>query len=54
MANPDKRLSANVPGDLYLAPPHEGTFLDCAGRDPGRLRIARYLDPVVPGAEVHP
>ncbi|WP_433516712.1 amidase [Nonomuraea sp. CA-143628] len=47
-------MAHNNPGDLYLAPPHEGTFLACAGRDPGRLRIARYARPVVPGADVHP
>ncbi|NUP66317.1 MAG: amidase [Nonomuraea sp.] len=47
-------MAHNEPGDLYLAPHHEGTFLACAGRDPGRLRIARYADPVVPGAEVDP
>lgn len=47
-------MSHNVPGDLYLAPPAEGTFLAHAGREPGRLRIARFADPVVPGAEVDP
>lgn len=47
-------MAHNMPGDLYLAPPHEGTFLECARREPGRLRIARYADPVVPEAEVHP
>ncbi|GAA3103649.1 hypothetical protein GCM10020001_021190 [Nonomuraea salmonea] len=45
-------MAHNVPGDLYLAPPHEGTFLSCAFREPGRLRIARYAEPVVPEAEV--
>lgn len=47
-------MAHNVPGDLYVAPPAEGTFLAHAGREPGRLRIARYADPVVPGAEVDP
>lgn len=47
-------MAHNNPGDLYLAPPHEGTFLACATRDPGRLRIARYAKPVVPEAEVDP
>ncbi|MEU7896440.1 amidase [Nonomuraea sp. NPDC049152] len=46
-------MAHNTPGDLYLAPPHEGTFLECAAREPGRLRIARYATPVVEGAEVH-
>ncbi|MEV4800715.1 amidase family protein [Nonomuraea sp. NPDC049421] len=45
-------MAHNAPGDLYLAPPHEGTFLSCAFREPGRLRIARYAEPVVPEAEV--
>jgi amidase len=26
-------------GDPYWAPPYEGTFLEAAGRDPGRLRV---------------
>ncbi|GAA2401895.1 amidase [Nonomuraea africana] len=47
-------MAHNNPGDLYLAPPHEGTFLACATREPGRLRIARYAEPVVPGTQVHP
>ncbi|WP_219464165.1 amidase [Nonomuraea rhizosphaerae] len=47
-------MTHNTPGDLYLAPPHEGTFLAHASRDPDRLRIARYARPVVPGAEVDP
>ncbi|WP_214109686.1 amidase [Acrocarpospora catenulata] len=42
-------------GDLYWAPPPAlGSFSAYVGRDPGRLRIARYIDPVVPTAEVHP
>ncbi|GGO78715.1 amidase [Nonomuraea cavernae] len=47
-------MAHNSPGDTFLAPRHEGTFLERVGRDPGRLRVARYADPVVPGAEVHP
>lgn len=47
-------MAHNVPGDLYLPPPHAGTFLEHARREPGRLRIARYADPVVPEAEIHP
>ncbi|SEG55416.1 amidase [Thermomonospora echinospora] len=44
------------PGDLYTAPPLPPgeTFAGYAGRDPGRLRIARTITPAVPGAEVHP
>lgn len=44
------------PGDLYAAPPLPAgdTFLGYADRDPGRLRIARSLETVVPGTEIHP
>jgi amidase len=43
-------------GDPFWAPPlPEGqTFLDACGRDPGRLRIARFSTPVIASAEVHP
>jgi amidase len=49
-------MSASMPGDLYLAPPLPAgdTFAAYAGREPGRLRIARTIEPVAPGAEVHP
>ncbi|GAA1547459.1 amidase [Actinomadura kijaniata] len=47
-------MAGNEPGDLYLAPPVERTFLGYAERPPGRLRIARSAVPSVPGAEVHP
>ncbi|WP_084964707.1 amidase [Thermoactinospora rubra] len=47
-------MTHNAPGDLFLAPPQEGTFLEAARREPGRLRIARYARPVVPEAEVAP
>ncbi|MFF5260411.1 amidase [Actinomadura viridis] len=47
-------MARPMPGDLYLAPPVEGTFLAHAERPPGRLRIARSREPVVPDAEVHP
>ncbi len=49
-------MTGNVPGDMYTQPPlPDGeTFLGYASRDPGRLRIARVIDPVVPGALVHP
>ena len=42
--------------DPYWAPPlpHGQTFLDATGREPGKLRIGRYVDPVIPGAEVAP
>ncbi|GAB3303728.1 amidase [Epidermidibacterium keratini] len=42
--------------DPYWAPPlrDDATFLAACAREPGRLRIARYADPVVPGAELAP
>jgi amidase len=44
------------PGDLYSQPPLPAgeSFLGYASREPGKLRIARSLKVVVPGAEVHP
>ncbi|ETK31355.1 amidase [Microbispora sp. ATCC PTA-5024] len=48
-------MAHNNPGDLYWAPPPAlGSFSAYVGREPGRMRIARYATPVVPGAEVHP
>jgi amidase len=49
-------MSGNHPGDMYTLPPlPDGeTFLGCARRAPGRLRIGRTLTPVVEGAVVHP
>src|SRR5690349_102240 len=48
-------MTHNNPGDLYYAPPPElGSFSAYVGRDPGRLRIARYAEPPVPGAVVEP
>lgn len=49
-------MSGSKPGDLFLAPPLPAgdTFAAYARREPGRLRIARTIEPVVPGAVVHP
>lgn len=47
-------MAHNNPGDLYAAPPYTGTFLEHASREPGRLRIARYSQPVVPDTVLHP
>ncbi|HEY2550046.1 MAG TPA: amidase [Streptosporangiaceae bacterium] len=49
-------MTGNHPGDMYTLPslPAGDTFLAYAGREPGRLRIARSLQNAVPGAEVHP
>ena len=49
-------MTGNYPGDMYTLPPLPAgeTFLACASREPGRLKIARSLSVAVPGAEVHP
>lgn len=48
-------MSGPTPGDLFMAPPlpDGGTFAAYVGREPGRLRIARMIEPVVPGAVIH-
>ena len=49
-------MTCNYPGDMYTQPPLPAgeTFLGYAGREPGRLRIARSLQHRREGAEVHP
>jgi amidase len=49
-------MTGNHPGDMYTLPALTGgeTFLGHASREPGKLRIARSLKTVVPGAVVHP
>ncbi|GGV30492.1 amidase [Actinomadura cremea] len=47
-------MAAPMYGDLYRAPSADGTFLSFADRPPGRLRIARSIEPAVPDATVHP
>jgi amidase len=49
-------MAGNFPGDMYTQPPLPPgeSFLGCARRDPGRLRIGRTLQNPVEGAEVHP
>jgi amidase len=49
-------MTGNHPGDMYTLPPLPAgeSFLAHAGREPGRLRIARSLQNAVPGADVHP
>lgn len=47
-------LAVRRPGDPYTAPPQDGTFLAAADRDPGRLRIARFADPVITDATLDP
>lgn len=45
-----------MPGDPHWAPPLPPgeTFVAAASREPGRLRIARYTEPVITDAPVHP
>jgi amidase len=49
-------MTGNQPGDMYTLPPLPPgeSFLACASREPGRLRIGRTRTPPVEGAEVHP
>src|SRR6266568_3959384 len=49
-------MTGNHPGDMYTQPPLAAgaSFLSHAGRDPGRVRIARSLHNAVEGADVHP
>ncbi|HWI43761.1 MAG TPA: amidase [Nocardioides sp.] len=41
-------------GDPSWAPPPGGPFLAAVGREPGRLRVARFDEPLLAPAEVHP
>ena len=52
-------LAGPFPGDPYAAEhgvdPHgTGTFLESTGRDPRRLRVARYCTPVIAEVDVDP
>jgi amidase len=49
-------MTCSHPGDMYSQPPLPAgeTFLGYAGREPGRLRIARSLSSAVDGVVVHP
>jgi amidase len=49
-------MAGPVTGDPFWAPPLPPgeTFLGAADRPPGRLRVGRYLDSGMPGAEVDP
>jgi amidase len=49
-------MAVPMPGDPHWAPPLPGgeTFLSYAGRDPGRLRIGRWVTPAIADVEVHP
>ncbi|MGZ8745070.1 MAG: amidase [Nocardioides sp.] len=47
-------LAGRRPGDPFWAPEPSGTFLAACDREPGRLRIARFVAPVIADVEVDP
>lgn len=47
-------LTGRRPGDPTWAPPPGGPFLDACEREPGRLRIARFVAPVIADVGVDP
>ena len=47
-------MAGPMPGDPHWAPPPAQTFLSACDRPPGRLRVGRTREPIVPGAVVHP
>ncbi|MFT3871219.1 MAG: amidase [Nocardioides sp.] len=47
-------LAGRQVGDPFWAPPEAEPFLAACDRDPGRLRIARFVEPVIADAPVHP
>lgn len=47
-------LAGRRTGDPYFAPPSPTTFLDACERPPGRLRVARFVEPVITEASVDP
>ncbi len=49
-------MAVPMPGDPHWAAPlpADETFLAAASRAPQRLRVGRYADSAVPGAELHP
>lgn len=47
-------LAGRRPGDPFWAPDPTTPFLAAADRDPGRLRIARFVEPVIAETEVDP
>ena len=47
-------LAGRRAGDPTWAPEPEGSFLAAAGREPGRLRIACFDDPVIAEVDLHP
>jgi amidase len=47
-------LAGRRPGDPAWAPPPTATFLAACDREPGRLRIARFVEPVITDVDVDP
>ncbi len=47
-------MAGPMPGDPHWAPPPATSFLSACDRPPGRLRVGRTREPIVPGSEVHP
>jgi len=47
-------LAGRRPGDPFWAPEQPETFLEACGREPGPLRVARFLEPVIADADVDP
>ena len=47
-------LAGRRAGDPFWAPAPSGTFLDACEREPGRLRIARFVEPVIADVAVDP
>jgi amidase len=47
-------LAGRRVGDPFWAPAPSGPFLDACDRDPRRLRVARFITPVITDVDVHP
>ena len=47
-------LAGRRVGDPSWAPPPSGSFLAACDRDPGRLRVARFIEPVITDTPVDP
>lgn len=47
-------LAGRSVGDPTWAPPHAESFLASCEREPGSLRVARFIEPVITDAEIDP
>ncbi|CAN5414277.1 amidase [soil metagenome] len=47
-------LAGHRVGDPSWAPPPSGSFLDSCDREPGRIRVARFITPVIADTAVDP